>query len=261
VLLWPEAGLGDTILMLRYVPAVAAQAASVVVAVQPPLKRLVSSLAFLAEIVSDGDSFEEVGVQSPLWSLPRMLRTRMATLPSAVPYLGVPSDRRQAWVGRLGSGGRLKVGLAYHGNPEQMDDAWRSIPVRSLAPLFDLRAAEFHILQDQITDDDRAFLSGFRNVHLHTEELTDMAETAALMMGLDVVVSVCTSVAHLAGALGRPLMVALNANPYWVWMAGRDDSPWYPTARLFRQTTMGDWDPVIGRIRDALWNLRPTIEL
>jgi hypothetical protein len=261
VLLWHEQGLGDTILMLRYVPLVARTARALVVAVQPPLKSLAGSLSNVAEIVSDGDGFEEADVHCPLWSLPYLFRTRLATIPATIPYLGVTASHVHAWRQRLGKGRPLRVGLAYQGNPDQGNDAERSIPVRLLPPLFDLNVAEFHILRDRVDDDDRAFLAGFPNVHLHTETLTDMAETAALMMGLDVVVSVCTAVAHLAGAIGRPVWVALNADPFWVWMMGRDDSPWYPTARLFRQTTLGDWDPVIGRIRDALWHLRPTIEL
>ena len=261
VLLWPESTLGDTLLALRFVPIVARKAAELVVAVQPPLKRLAASLNGGAEIVSEGDSFEETLLQCPLLSMPHFLRTRVATIPATIPYLRPPSDCVDAWRSKIGRPTGLKVGLAYHGNWFQPTNKDRSIAVQKLAPLFGLAGSEFHILQDQVTDDDRAFLAGFPNVHLHTEDLTDMAETAALMMGLDVVVSVCTAVAHLAGALGRPLMVALNADPYWVWMLERDDCLWYPTARLFRQTTMGDWDLVIGRIRDALWNLRPTIEL
>jgi hypothetical protein len=261
LLLWPESTLGDTVLALRYVPIVARKAAGLVVAVQPPLKRLAASLDGGAEIVADGDSFEETVLQCPLMSMPHFLRTRVATIPAEIPYLRPPSDCVETWRSRIGRKGGLRIGLAYHGNWFQPTNKDRSVPVQKLAPLFGLAASEFHILHDQITDDDRAFLAGFPNVHLHTEALTDMVETAALMMGLDVVVSVCTAVAHLAGAIGRPVWVVLTTDPYWVWMMDRDDSPWYPTARLFRQTTLGDWDPVIGRIRDGLWHLRPTIEL
>jgi hypothetical protein len=261
VLLWHEQGLGDMILMLRFVPAVVRVARSVVIAVQPPLKQMAASLPGVERVITDGDTFEDVDCQSPLMSLPYLLRTRIATIPARVPYIAPPPDLVDVWRERLGATRNLRVGLVWRGNPAAPYDSKRSIPATALAPLLALPGIEYHVLEYQLDDADAAFLATWPAVHTYAGQLPDLAYNAALALAMDVIVTVDTAMAHLAGALGLPVWIALSADAYWVWMAGRDDSPWYPTARLFRQSTPGDWTPVIDRLRDALWQKRPSIIL
>jgi hypothetical protein len=260
VLLWNEQGLGDMLLMLRFVPAIARVARQVVVAVQPALKQLVIDSLPTIEVITDGDTFEEVEYHAPLLSLPHLLRTRLATIPTS-PYLRPAPDRVAAWASRLAGGRSLKVGLAWRGNPAAGFDAVRSIPLADLAPLFGLAGITFHCLANEIDPADQALLAAHPRVHAYAGGLPGLDAAAALAATMDLVITVDTAFAHLAGGLGRPVWVALIADPYWVWMTNRDDSPWYPTARLFRQSTAGDWRPVIERLRDALWHRRPSIVL
>jgi hypothetical protein len=258
VLLWHERGPGETILMLRFIPAIVRIASSVVVALPPGLKRLAAVQAGI-EVISDGDAFAAPDCHAPLMSLPFLLRTRVATIPAATPYLLPPADLRQAWQARLGPTSRLRVGLAWSDAPTE--DARRTIAVAALAPLLRLPGIEFHALQHQWNETDRAALAEVPQVRTYGDDLADLADTAALALNMDMVISVDTAVAHLAGALDLPVWVALATDAHWVWLIGRDDSPWYPTARLFRQTTANDWTPVIARLRDALWQRQPSIIL
>jgi hypothetical protein len=260
VLLWHEQGLGETILMLRFIPAILRIASSVVVALPPGLKRLAAVLPGI-EVISDGDAFAATDCHAPLMSLPFLLRTRVATIPAATPYLWPPTVLRQAWRDRLGPTSRLRVGLAWSDHSSRVPDARRSITLVTLAPLLHLPGIEFHALQDQLNEADRTALAESLQVRTYAGELTDFADCSALALNMDVVISVDTAVAHLSGALGLPLWVALPARAHWAWMIGRNDSPWYPTARLFRQTTADDWAPVTVRLRDALWQRQPSIIL
>jgi hypothetical protein len=254
VLLWHEQGRSDTLLMLRFVPAITRTASRVVVAVQPGLKPLAASLRAV-EAVSDGDAFETPDCTAPLMSLPHLLRTRIATIPAAVPYLQPPQPSADIWRERLGPSTKLRVGLAGLADPSQPADT------DQFATLFSLPGIEFHVLQSRMTVQDRAFLGTQANVHVHAGALDDLGETAALAQAMDLVITTDTECAHLAGALGLPVWIALPANAHWVWMTDRSDSPWYPTARLFRQANPGDWTPVITGLREALWQRRPSIIL
>ena len=245
ILLWHEQGLGDVIQMLRFVPVLVRQQGRVVLAVQRELKRLAESVAGLEQVITYGDTFDDVDCQCPLLSLPYRLGVRLANLPNAVPYLWPPQELIDAWRSRLGPLTAMRVGLVCSGSGLARL-AERSIQVAALAPLLDL-PCEFHLLQDRIGDADRAFLAGV-NVHMHDDELTDMAETAALTRNLDLIISIDSAVAHLAGALGLPCWVMLPRQSDMRWMIGRSDSPWYPSLRLFRQTTPDDWGPVIEQV-------------
>jgi len=192
----------------------------------------------------------EFDLHCPLSSLPLAFGTRLETIPSAVPYLPAPPPaRRQFWDDRLRRrDDRLRVGLVWSGNPAHKNDWNRSTTLAMLAPLLDLEI-DFVSLQKEAREQDQAVLRERGDIIDPTGDLTDFAETAALVSCLDLVISVDTSVAHLAGALACPVWILLPFNPDFRWLLGRDDSPWYPTARLFRQSETRDYAPVVERIR------------
>ena len=261
VLLWYEQSAREIIPMLRFIPAVTRVARSVVLVVQPELKNLIPAIPGLDSVITDGDAFTDVDCHCPLMSLPFLLRTRLATIPTVTPYLQPPADRVAAWRERLGTTRNQRVGLFWRADPNQSHYAREAIPASTLFPLPRLAGFEYHVLQNHLDDLDHAFLASTPAVRAYAGELNELADVAALAVNLDMIVTVDSVVAHLAGALGVPAMVALTMEPSWIWMTGRDDSPWYPTARLFRQQTHGDWSTVISRIRGALWQKHPSIEL
>jgi ADP-heptose:LPS heptosyltransferase len=231
--------------MLRFVPLIARRGARITLAVQPELKRLAASLPGVDSVIAAGDTFTDVDYQCPLLSLPHLLRIRMATIPATVPYLRVPAGLAEAWRARLGPKSHPRVGIVCSGNPANSLDRWRSIPAREFAPLLALRDVEFHLLQTDIRAGDRDCLAGLPNLRTHADTLTDLAETAALAMNMDLIVTVCTVAAHLAGALALPAWVMISREAYCLWHTGRTDSPWYPTIRLFRQSQPDEWHAIM----------------
>jgi hypothetical protein len=259
VLLHAEQGLGDTMQFCRYVPLVAARGACVIVEVQKPLQALMRSLSGAAQILSQGDPLPSFDLHCPLLSLPLAFGTRVETIPSATPYLSAPAAKMRAWQDRLGSHQKPRIGLVWAGNPRiglpnaNRIDPQRSIVFDQLAPLLQIIGYEFYSLQKG--DDAVAQLrdSPLRaQVTDWTNDLHDFSDTAALVANLDLIVTVDTSVAHLAGALGKPLWLMNRYNTCWRWLLDRNDSPWYPTARLFRQDQTRNWDSVITCIHAAL---------
>jgi tetratricopeptide (TPR) repeat protein len=251
VLVHVDEGLGDTIQYVRYVAPLAARGARVVLVVPASLCGLLSKLPGVAQCLPMGSEFPAFDMYCPIGSLPLAFGTRLETIPADVPYLPAPEPARvQAWEARLGSHDRLRVGLVWSGNREHWNDHNRSVPLGILSELFDLDAA-FVSLQKDPSADDRALLARSEVIDL-TGELTDFTETAALMSRLDLVISVDTSVAHLAGALGRPVWTLLPYTPDYRWLLERDDSPWYPTMRLFRQSASRSYAEVITRVRGEL---------
>jgi len=194
-------------------------------------------------------------VHCPLSSLPLAFHTRLETIPAPVAYLpAVPQARCEEWQSRLGSHNRFRVGLVWSGNRIHKNDHNRSIALQALSPILDLDAT-FVSLQKEPRDQDMVFLRERADILDVSEHLTDFVATAALVSCLDLVITVDTSVAHLVGALGCPVWIMLPFTPDYRWLLDRDDSPWYPTARLFRQTETRDYAPVIDRIRTELQNL------
>ncbi|WP_423394114.1 tetratricopeptide repeat protein [Burkholderia sp. LMG 21824] len=250
ILLYPEQGLGDTLQFCRYVPLVKALGARVVVEAPVELKALFATLDGIDVLVARGDPLPPFDLHCPLLSLPLEFRTDLSSIPASVPYLRADPARVEHWRVRLGAADRPRIGLVWSGNPLHVNDRNRSIAFADLLPLLDERY-EWISLQKVIRDEDRAVLDA-SPIRFVGDELTDFAETAALVDAMDAVISVDTSVAHLAGALGRPLAVMLPYTPDFRWLLDRDDSPWYPGARLFRQPEGGQWAPVVERLRDAL---------
>src|SRR5215470_451465 len=242
ILLPSRLGFGDTIQFCRYVPLVAELAARVILEVQAPLHELMSTLPGAAQIVTRGDPLPNFDVQCLLESLPLVFGTRLETIPSATPYLRVPSQAIMNWNARLGGPrGRPRIGLAWSGDPMNWNDHNRSMRLGSLLSLFDLNAT-FVSLQKDVRAGDAAVLKARSDVLHFGDELKDFSDTAALLSNLDLIISVDTSVVHLAGALAKPVWVMLPFIPDWRWLLDRDDSPWYPTARLFRQDNSRSWE-------------------
>jgi len=253
ILLFGEQGLGDVIQFCRYAPLVAERGASVLVAAHPSLKPLLQTLDAVDGVLGNGEPLPPFDFQCPLMSLPLVFETRVDTIPSRVPYLRTDPLRLRHWSERLGSRSALRVGLAWSGDPRLAHDSQRSIPLDVLRPLFGLNA-EFVCLSKFVREGDAQKMQSFGIRHFG-DELTDFAETAALATQMDLVIAVDTSIAHLAGALALPLWLLIADPPEYRWMLEREDSPWYPTARLFRQQTGGDWPAVIARVVRALDNL------
>jgi tetratricopeptide (TPR) repeat protein len=254
ILVFADEGLGDTIQFARYIPLLAARGARVILWVDDPLASLLSGLSGVSRLLVKSDPLPAFDLHCPICSLPLAFRTRLETIPADV-YLPRPAQARiQAWENRLqntlGPRRKLRVGLTWSGNPKHWNDYNRSLQLRKLSGLLDLDAA-FVSLQKDPRPDDRAQLERTGIIDL-TAQLTDLAETAALMSCLDLVITVDTGVAHLASALGRPTWILLPYTPDWRWLLGRDDSPWYGSVRLFRQNQSRDYAPVIERVREAL---------
>jgi tetratricopeptide (TPR) repeat protein len=247
ILLYVEQGLGDTLQFLRFVPEVARRAGRVWLEVQSPIWPVLPELPPNVELVRP-DQRREINYVLSILSLPRVLGTTMETLPNKVPYLRVPPDRRAYWQQRLGPRKAMRVGMVWSGNPDQNNDHHRSIALERFLPLVP-SGVEFFSLQKVVREGDRDALASFPGGISHFgEELANFGDTAALAAEMDLVISVCTSVAHLAGGLGLPTAVLLCHSPDWRWLLEREDSPWYPTARLFRQPRTGDWETVIEQV-------------
>ena len=252
ILLFAEQGLGDSIQLLRYVPLVAAQASLVLLRLPPALAPLLKGLPAHCRWVPESEPAPRTDFQSPIMSLPHAFSTTLATLPANVPYLSADGSRVDAWRERLRElAGTPKVGIVWSGSLLHPNDRNRSIPLeafrRVAAP-----GIGFASLQLEVRERDRAAYEAWSGLARFGEELRDFADTAALLSALDLVVTVDTSVAHLAGALGKPVWVLLPHYPDWRWMLDRDDSPWYPTARLWRQPKPGDWISVLDAVRAGL---------
>ncbi len=254
ILLHAEQGLGDSIQMLRYLPVVAAKLGNIggkiVLELPEPLLPLVSDPAIT--LVRHGARLPAFDVHCPLMSLPLACRTTLTTIPAAVPYLKVPADRQEKWQAKLAAISAPRVGLVWSGRPDHVNDHNRSIPLSRLAPVLSVPGVKFVGLHRETRDEDRAELARWPNLSRIDEALTDFADTAAAIAQLDLVIAVDTAVAHLAGALNRPLWLLLSHIQDWRWLLGRSDSPWYPSARLFRQPAPGDWTSVIAELAAAL---------
>jgi len=257
ILIAHEQGLGDSIQFVRYTSLLRrAGAANVYVQAPPALQPLFDGIEG-CQLLVEGDLLPHIDFYCPMLSLPFAFGTTLATIPASVPYLGSNIDQQNAWRARLGARRGLRVGLAWSGNVNHQNDRNRSI---SLEEMLDHAPAncQFVSLQKDVREQDQRTLDEHPNLLNFASELHSFADTAALVACMDVIVSVDTSVAHLAGAMGRPLWILLPHQPDWRWMLNREDSPWYPSARLFRQPTVNDWVSVVQRVMAELESLPVT---
>ncbi|TAF01408.1 MAG: hypothetical protein EAZ79_00045 [Oscillatoriales cyanobacterium] len=211
------------------------------------MHRLFAQVSGIDELIINPDDAPDFQVHARLMSLPHILGTTLETIPANVPYLAPPPGLECT----LRNTPNLKVGIVWSGNSQHSQNKVRSFPLDLLAKLLDIPGADFYSLQKDMTAEDRTWLEQMPVTDL-SSDLHDMAVTAAVISALDLVISVDTSVAHLAGALGKPVWILLCFVPDWRWMLEREDSPWYPSARLFRQSAAGDWDGVLDRATLAL---------
>ena len=251
ILLYSEQGLGDTIQFCRYATLVSQLGARVILEVQCPLRDLLTKLEGVAEVFITGDRLPTFDYHCPLLSLPLAFNTAFETIPASASYLASDPGKVEHWKARLGNKTRPRVGLVWSGNAEQKNDVNRSISLAELASKLP-HGFEYVSLQKELRDADSPTLKEFPEILHFGEELQDFTDTAALCELVDIVFSVCTSVAHLAGALGKPVWIALTFNADWRWLLDRSDTPWYPSARLYRQEAAGDWDAVFQRISHDL---------
>ncbi|WP_144110628.1 tetratricopeptide repeat protein [Paraburkholderia sp. BCC1886] len=260
ILLHAEQGLGDTLQFCRYAAQVSRLGAKVVLEVPPELLRLMSTLEGVDQLIEAGRPLPPFDCHCPLLSLPLALGTDLANIPSTTPYLFARAGAVDEWRNRIDAeaSGRVKVGLVWAGGNRphvaelRKNDARRSITFERLAPILDVPNLRFYSLQKGPAANQLADAGAASKVIDHTDALHDFADTAALVANLDLVISVDTSTAHLAGALGKPVWILNRFDTCWRWMLERSDSPWYPSATLFRQPALGDWDSVIDALRCAL---------
>lgn len=249
ILVYHEQGLGDAIQMARYLPLVKARGGHVTVVCGPPLFRLFQRLSCIDAILSRREEQRvDCGYHVAMMSLPRVLGTRLETIPAEVPYLSTDPVLVDKWRARIRNPERFNVGLVWEGNPDQGDNKRRSCSLSDYAPLAKIPGVDFYSLQKGEAARQAANPPPGMELYDDTDELEDFAETAALIQNLDLVISVDTSVAHLAGALAHPVWTVLWLNPCFRYLLERQDMPWYPTMRLYRQERLYDWAPVIERV-------------
>ncbi len=244
VLILTEQGRGDMLQFIRYAPLLAVRGATVLVQTYPDLVDLLAATPGVTAVTGTDDPRPEADLVTSVMSLPLAFGTH----PAHVPYLRVPPNRDSL---NLGPRTRPRIGVAWSGSSHSHGRS--AMPAETLAPLLASPNFEFHCLQKDITETDRAWLDSVRPpIRLHTRALHDFADTAALIGQMDVIVTIDTAVAHLAGALAKPVRLMLPFNPDWRWLLGRGDSPWYPTIRLFRQPVRGAWAPVVQAVTASL---------
>jgi ADP-heptose:LPS heptosyltransferase len=230
---------------------VAALGAKVLLGVHPPLTSLLAAVEGVAQVIADGGTLPQFDLYAPLLSLPLAFGTELATIPSRVPYISADDERIAKWRERMPQNGRLRIGICWAGTSAHPNNRNRSIPLERFAGILSVSGLDFVSLQKDVTDADAAILSRYDVTHF-ADEFTDFADTAAVVAMLDLVIAVDTSVAHLAGAMGKAVAVLIPFAPDFRWMRERTDSPWYPTMRLFRQSAIGDWDTPLERLRQEL---------
>lgn len=251
ILLLAEQGLGDTIQFIRYAPLLAQMGANVVLEVQPELKALLSTVSGVASCHARGETLPAFDVYCPLGSLPLALKTEASSVPATLPYVRTDDAQIAKWRPALEALPGKRVALTWAGHARHANDRHRSIELRLLEPLFKCEGISFVSIQRDLRGDDAARLAQF-GITDFGPRLADMTDTAAVLALADLLISVDTSVVHLAGAMGREAWVMLPTMPDWRWTLTNERSPWYPTMRLFRQRAPGDWPNVIATVRDAL---------
>jgi tetratricopeptide (TPR) repeat protein len=252
LLLYADQGLGDTLQFIRYAPLVQRSCGQVFVTCQRSLARIVATCRGISKVIPEGAVLPEFDAFVPVMSLAHHLKTTLATIPAKVPYLVADGALVEFWREKLCVDGKVQIGVAWQGNPDNPRDHQRSFRLRQLEPLASLHGVRLYSLQKGRGSEQLADVEGRFGVTPLGGRLRDFMDTAAVMQNLDLVISPDTSLAHLAGALGVQVWVALPFAADWRWLTKREDSPWYPTMRLFRQQRWGDWDDVFVRMADQL---------
>jgi hypothetical protein len=254
ILLHAEQGLGDTLFACRYVPKVARLGAKVILEVQPPLKSLLRDLEDVSMVIGRGEPIPHFDVHCPLMSLPLACGTTIDTSPSAFPYITVAKNAIEKSRPKL-SARELKVGIAWAGNRDFGGDRDRSILLKNILAVTRIGGVKYFSLQKDLRHGDDELLNANPHIVRIDKDINDFEDTAAIVMSLDLVISSDTAIVNLAGALARPVWVLLPLVCDWRWLLDRDETLWYPTARLFRQANKGDWTTVLDDVCIALKRL------
>jgi tetratricopeptide (TPR) repeat protein len=260
ILLHAEQGFGDTIQFIRYAPLVAERCKRVIVQCQKELISLLHTVKGVDQVFMQGQQLPEFDLHCPLLNLPSIFETDMSNIPAKIPYITADAAKAEMWKERIQKGGaRIRTGLVWSGNPKHKKDHKRSCRLEIFSPLAEAGKITFYSLQKG------SAAAEAKNPHHdlqlidYTEEMYNFADTAGLIANLDLVISVDTSVAHLAGALGKNVWILLPFDSDWRWLLDREDSPWYPTMKLYRQPAPGDWESVISRVKEDLRKLNDTV--
>jgi tetratricopeptide (TPR) repeat protein len=252
VLLHAEQGFGDALMAVRYVRRVIECGARVILEIAAPLQPLLAEIEGVAQIVTRGHPLPAFDLHCPLMSLPLAFETTLTTIPAEVPYLSVPKIHAEKWRQRLPRSGMPRIGISWAGRPDFKRDRERSIGLRRMLPILSRTDVQFFSIQKFLRDGDAEILRDNPQITDLGADIESFADSAAVMSSMDLVISSDTSVVHLAGALGKPVWILLQFVPDWRWLLDRNDSPWYPTARLFRQSERHNWDSVITDVDHAL---------
>jgi Flp pilus assembly protein TadD len=248
LLIHAEQGFGDSLQFCRYAALAAGRGLRVILEVQAPLVRLLGCLPGVADIIAQGSPLPPFDLHCPMLSLPFAFQTRLDSIPAGTPYLQADPAGARIWRDKLAGPGGLRIGIAWAGSATLAADRRRSLQAAQLGPLV-AAAGETRVFSLQ---KGAAALPAGLPIIDHMDAMADFADTAAFVANLDLVISVDTAMAHLAGALGRPVWLLDRFDPDWRWLLGRADSPWYPTMRIFRQPAAGDWDSVLAAAAAAL---------
>jgi len=255
ILLHWEQGLGDTLQFIRYAPLVKERGGIVIVVCPRPLVKLLSGCAGIDQVVAAGNPVPAFDTHAPLMSLPHIFKTTLATIPAQVPYLFADAERRRRW-GNAIADSPLKVGIAWQGHPDHPGNSLRSVPLSAFASLAEVAGVRWISMQyGPGTEQLARTIDGFAVLDLGSQ-CADFEDAAAAIMNLDLMITVDSVMAHCAGALGVPTWVLLRSASCFRWLKDREDSPWYPSLRLFRQSRWGDWDGVFARVKQALHVVR-----
>lgn len=247
--LYSEQGCGDAIQFIRYVNLIEKKGGRIIVQCQPSLKRLFQSIKIIDQVITNKDKIPAFDFHVPIISLPNIFDTSIDTIPANIPYFDVDQFSR---IEIPDTEKKLNVGIVWAGNPIQQVDCWRSMKVEDIEPLFTVEGVQFFSLQVGERANEIKASSFNKNIIDLSDQLIDYAATASVIAELDLVISVCTSVAHLAGAIGKPVWIPLAKAADFRWLTDTDRSPWYPDARLFRQIKMGDWRNPVNDIKKKL---------
>jgi hypothetical protein len=259
ILVYAEQGLGDSLQFLRFVPKLADVGATVYLLIQAPLLSLSKRCRDVTAAFTNAAQVPEFDYRIPMLSLPLAFGTELESIPAEIPYLSPSPEKIESWQTRLGEKRTFRIGLIWAGNPrkeqERVDflDRRRSIGFHHLSPLLSIPGTKFYSLQ--LGDEAVRQIEGESRIHDLTSEIGDFEDTAAFMLNLDLIISVDTSTVHLAGAIGKPVWLLNRFDTCWRWLREREDSPWYPTARIFRQSQPGDWAGVASSVKSALEKL------
>ena len=248
---YEEQGLGDIIQFCRYLPVLEQKGANVTFKVKSNLHALLQTMDSKTSLNTRLPEENKIDFELPMMSLPLALKTTVETIPAQIPYLYADDQRKKRWNEKLGNKTVTRIGLVWSGSTLHKNDHNRSLLLNQLTSLLVL-PVEFHSLQKEVREIDIKTLTDFPKINQHQDDLLDFSDTAALIDEMDLVISVDTVVAHLSGAMGKKTFILLPYSPDFRWMLDRADSPWYPTATLFRQPSVGDWDSVISEIRQLL---------